>query len=613
MSKITLPVLSKGFSALVLLSCISFGTRAQIFFNNGAQIYTAPQSIVQVNGGIENNSSISNGLIDHNGTMTVTLNSTFPNPGDVILNNNSTWKGNGKIFVEGDWNNNATFQQDLSTVTMFASTVQQTITGTVPTTFHNLILTGTGVGPNRIKLQTLDASVDSLLNVNDRELATDVNTMFVLNPDPTIVLNNQTPGSEGFVSSLAPGTLSRVTGNPFSVAPYLYPVGSSVVLTRYRPVVITPNNNNADAYTVRFINHDANVDGFNRSTNDGIMCATIDTFYHAILRTGANNTPADISVYYKSGTDGLWTGMAQWRTNNNMWNNMPSINPSTNSGFDVLTRPAWLFANPGDPYLLTNLRPAAPTIVCPTICENGTGIFVAGNGNNYSWVVPNGTTIVSGQGTDSLTVNWGSNPGTVYVMDTTLGAACASLPDSCVTTPVPAPIAGFDTASIGNFQTTYQFADTSTGGTTWFWDFGDGTTSNLENPSHQYQGAGTYTVMQIVTNAAGCVDTIVSTVVVNEGILIPNVFTPDGDGINDEFYIPSSGFESFSIEIFNRWGTKIWDANSGQIRWDGHSTSGQMMSDGTYYFVLNAILKSQGGNKTYKQAGFVELLATKHK
>src|ERR1051326_3432269 len=76
--------------------------------------------------------------------MTVTLNSTFPNPGDVILNNNSTWKGNGKIFVEGDWNNNATFQQDLSTVTMFASTVQQTITGTVPTTFHNLILTGAG-------------------------------------------------------------------------------------------------------------------------------------------------------------------------------------------------------------------------------------------------------------------------------------------------------------------------------------------------------------------------------------------------------------------------------------------------------------------------------------
>ena len=162
MSKITFTPLTKGLFSAVLFCALSItGSYAQIFFNNGAQIYTAPLSIIKVNGGIENNSSISNGDIDHNGTMTVTLNSTFPNPGDVTLNNNSVWHGNGKTLVEGDWVNNSTFQPDLSYVELYASTIQQQITGTVSTTFHKLKLTGTGVGPNRIKLQTIDASVDS--------------------------------------------------------------------------------------------------------------------------------------------------------------------------------------------------------------------------------------------------------------------------------------------------------------------------------------------------------------------------------------------------------------------------------------------------------------------
>jgi gliding motility-associated-like protein len=512
--------------------------------------------------------------------------------------------------VEGDWVNNATFIQGTSTVEMYASTVQQLITGTVSTTFHNLTLTGTGTGANRIKKQTIDASIDAtgILNINDRELATDVNSMFVLNPSLTAVDNDSVWGSEGFVSSLSPGVLSRVTTS----GSYNFPVGSSLITTRYRPIRVEPNTTTGSTYTVRFVNHDANIDGFNRGTNDSLICNANPLWYHAILRP-AGNDPADIRVYYDVPSDQSWSGMSHWRTAQPYWWDMNTVNNGNTALFTTMTRGNWQFATAGDPYILTDKKPAAPTITCPTICANGTGTFtVVGNGTSYSWTTPNGTTIVSGQGTDTLVVNWGNITGPVIVTANSL-QNCASLPDTCYPTISPAPIAGFDTSSVGNFQTLYQFADTSTGGTTWFWDFGDGSTSNIENPSHQYQGAGTYTVMQIVTNAAGCVDTIFSTVVVGEGILIPNVFTPDGDGINDEFYIPSSGFESFSIEVFNRWGTKIWEANSGQIRWDGHSTSGQMMSDGTYYFVLDAILKSQAGNKTYKQAGFVELLATKHK
>lgn len=149
---------------------------AQVFFNNGAQIFTAPSAIIHINGGIENNSATANGNIDHNGIMTVTVNSTFPNQGDVRLQNNSVWQGDGRILLEGDWVNDATFQQDLSHVTLYASNNPQQISGTVSTTFHVLKLTGTGTGANRIKTQTVDASADSMLVLNDRELATDIFT-----------------------------------------------------------------------------------------------------------------------------------------------------------------------------------------------------------------------------------------------------------------------------------------------------------------------------------------------------------------------------------------------------------------------------------------------------
>jgi gliding motility-associated-like protein len=609
MSKFTFTPVSKGLMILAAVCGSTFAASAQIFVNRGALIYTGPQSIVHINGGIENDNGTGNGNIDHNGTMTVTLNSTFPNPGDVMLSNGtSLWQGDGTINVEGDWVNNAIFQEDQSTVIMYASTVQQQITGTVNTTFHNLTLTGTGTGANRIKLMTLDASIDAtgVLDLNDRELATDINTMFVLNPSLAAIDNDSlVPGSEGFVSSVGPnGYLSRVMNNAGS---YNFPVGSSVVLQRYRPIRIENATGN-NTFVVRFINHDANLDGFNRNITDGISCASIDTFYHAINRT-AGAGGADIKTYFKPATDGNWTGMSHWHSTNVIWNDMSTVGMGTSNGFTTMTRPQWQFLSPGFPYLLTNVRPAAPTIVCPTICANGSGTFtVTGGGPNYVWTTPNGTVITSGQGTGTINVNWGNQPGPVYVIDTTNGSACASLPDTCFITPMPAPVAGFDTVSLGAFNTTYQFADTSTGGSSWFWDFGDGNTSTQQNPSHQYGGAGTYTVTQIVTSASGCVDTIVTTVVIGEGILIPNVFTPDGDGINDEFWIPSSGFESFEIEIFNRWGTKIWEASAGEIRWDGHSTSGQMMSDGTYYFILKAILKSQTGAKDYSTKGYVTLL-----
>ena len=63
---------------------------------------------------------------------------------------------------------------------------------------------------------------------------------------------------------------------------------------------------------------------------------------------------------------------------------------------------------------------------------------------------------------------------------------------------------------------------------------------------------------------------------------IPNIFTPNGDGINDVFLYGNAEGKKIETKIFNRWGEKIveWKGNSG---WDGHGAH-----DGVYYYLIKA-------------------------
>lgn len=588
--------------ALLMLGSASL--HAQIFTSNGATFVVTSGGMFYCNGGVtfDNASNVTN-----NGVIITTKNSTAPVPGTLTIDNGSTVSGDGDYDVEQDWVNDATFNGGLSEVTLFGNT-QQFITsnnGTV-TTFNDLTLTGTGTGNNRKKtLQGVDANtgLTGVLALNDRELETQTQIFTVLNPATAAVNNNLVPGSEGFVSSTGPtGTLARATN---TTGMYTFPTGSSVNVTRYRPIDISPGAAAANVYTVRFVNHNSDNDGYLRTTNDGFICDANDTFYHAILRPiGA--TAADIRMNYIPATDGVWAGMSHWRTTNVMWNDMATVGMGTSGVFTTMTRAGWAFANPGDPYILTDVRPAAPTITCPTICENSSGnIFVAtgGTGTGYQWNVPGQGNIISGQGSDSVYVDWTTGTGFVSVYATS-ATGCNSLPDSCAPSVSPAPNANaLDTSAGGN---TYLFTDLTAGATSWAWDFGDGGTSTAQNPSHDFPTSGTYTVVLTVTNANGCVDTMHLIVVVNEDFLLPNVFTPNGDGINDEFFVTTSGLSEFKLEIFDRWGVKIFESTEPNVHWDGHTTSGAMCSDGTYYFILTAISPTQD----YSTTGFLTLIGS---
>jgi gliding motility-associated-like protein len=120
----------------------------------------------------------------------------------------------------------------------------------------------------------------------------------------------------------------------------------------------------------------------------------------------------------------------------------------------------------------------------------------------------------------------------------------------------------------------------------WFWEFGDGNDASEQNPVHVYTEPGEYPVMLVVINQFGCLDTIVKTVNVVDEVIIPNVFTPNGDGFNDFFEIKNiQFFGGNQVLIMNRWGRKVFEAadyNNDNIKWDGGDAPA-----GVYFYVVD--------------------------
>jgi gliding motility-associated-like protein len=137
------------------------------------------------------------------------------------------------------------------------------------------------------------------------------------------------------------------------------------------------------------------------------------------------------------------------------------------------------------------------------------------------------------------------------------------------------------------------------------WDFGDGGSANGANVSYRYPRTGTFTVKLTVIDSTNCVHEVSAevTVVENQAISVPNVFTPNGDNINDRFVVTTKDVKKYEIHIFDRWGKKVFEATDPQKHWDG-TLNGNPAVDGVYYFVIKATINSNEVNRT----GFVTLI-----
>lgn len=161
----------------------------------------------------------------------------------------------------------------------------------------------------------------------------------------------------------------------------------------------------------------------------------------------------------------------------------------------------------------------------------------------------------------------------------------------------------------GTYPLTVNFTNNSSSNASgFFWNFGDGTTGSGTSPTNTFQASGTYVVTLNVTNSLGCTDTYSITILVLENsaeLIIPNVFSPNNDGENDFFFVTGTYIKDFQCSIYDRWGLKLANLTSIKDAWGGYTSSGNLSTDGTYYYIIKATGLDK---KDYSTKGFVQLV-----
>ncbi len=236
-------------------------------------------------------------------------------------------------------------------------------------------------------------------------------------------------------------------------------------------------------------------------------------------------------------------------------------------------------------------NPNAPTTTPVTDCV-ATGLTVADipatpdSGNNIQWYTDAALTTPAAM-TDALAT------GTYYATQVSpAGCESAATSTDVVINDAPTPtlVAGgnefcmIDQPTLGDItlnESNVTWYDAASGG-------------NVLNPENSLQDGTTY-YASLTDTASGCESSerlAVTADIIKCPLAIPEAFSPNGDGINDRFAVDflAEQYPNFTIEIFNRWGQKVFKGNASNAMWDGTSSEGSLGSDvvpvGVYFYVL---------------------------
>ncbi|MCC6599953.1 MAG: gliding motility-associated C-terminal domain-containing protein, partial [Crocinitomicaceae bacterium] len=140
----------------------------------------------------------------------------------------------------------------------------------------------------------------------------------------------------------------------------------------------------------------------------------------------------------------------------------------------------------------------------------------------------------------------------------------------------------------------------------YYWNLGDGTTSQDIIVEHTFDGVYAYEVQLTAINEIGCIDSSFYTVPIPPSFYIPNSFTPNGDGINDVWAVVSKEVNTFDLRIFNRWGEQVFYSTDPSVPWigDRQRESGYFVPDGVYTYVIKATGFRQ---ETFEKTGSIVL------
>ncbi len=223
--------------------------------------------------------------------------------------------------------------------------------------------------------------------------------------------------------------------------------------------------------------------------------------------------------------------------------------------------------------IITNeTLPIASIMGDSILCNNEIITLTASGGTTYLWSTGNTTASASFSSANNIYVEVSNSCGTdtafFTIYDYSLNASYSS--DYSYGTSIPIEV---------------NFSNSSTNSSSFSWEFGDGSTSNMENPAHLYTSNGEFTVTLTSSNEY-CSDTYETTLLFQSPnvVYIPNVFTPNDDSTNEAFLILGDNIATLSCEIFNRWGEKLFSWENVTGFWDG-TYKGKIVPDGTYFYL----------------------------
>ncbi|GAB4451361.1 MAG: hypothetical protein OHK0036_11720 [Bacteroidia bacterium] len=250
---------------------------------------------------------------------------------------------------------------------------------------------------------------------------------------------------------------------------------------------------------------------------------------------------------------------------------------------------------------------------CVPLRVNFTSISSGGNNDSFTWTFGNGE---SGTGNPASTTYTQAG---VYSVTLQITNQYGCKMDTIIQNYIqvyPYPTADFQhNPPYGSIvDPKIDFINTSTGATSYTWNFGDYNSSEnisyLTNPSHEFLYSGTYYVTLIAVNQYGCENRITKPIYIDPEfhVYIPNVFTPNGDGLNDVFNVKGVGIDdkNFKMYIFDRWGEMIYYTTDLYKGWDG-TVKGNVQKATQDVYIYKVYLKDMKGGK-HEYVGHVTCL-----
>jgi len=258
------------------------------------------------------------------------------------------------------------------------------------------------------------------------------------------------------------------------------------------------------------------------------------------------------------------------------------------------------------------IKPSPPTITVnkPNFCILDTIKLTSQviPGASYRWEGPDN--FISDSSTVIIPIKAFKSAG-IYSLAVTQNGCRSDRISVTIPTILKNPISAFRTdpklpAKL-SYPVTITFLNESEDATSYLWDFGDGETSQLMNPVHEYKTRGNYTVLLTAFKSNVCSDLVSKgEFVIRDGssLFIPNTFTPNGDNINDEFVVTLTNLSEYHIEIYNKWGNLVFKSSDIFDNWKGNFND-TALPIGTYFYKLHS---KNINTTTFDKSGYITLL-----